>query len=101
MPSSHRSRRPYAVPAAATPPPDPFSPYAPTHGALIALRYALTQAVAAAGARADLDQLTTSQDHRLVECWRNAARGAALAEHDHAADLTSLHLTPAAADPHR
>ncbi|GGD24225.1 hypothetical protein [Nocardioides daphniae] len=86
---------PYAVPAAATPPPDPFSPYAPTHGALIALRYALTQAVAAAGARADLDQLTTSQDHRLVECWRNAARGAALAEHDHAADLTSLHLTPA------
>lgn len=85
---------PYAVSAAATPPPDPFSPYAPAHGALIALRHALTQAVTRAEARADLTELTTPQDHRLVEYWRQAARGAALAEHDHAAGLNNAYLSP-------
>lgn len=90
---------PYAVPAAATPPPDPFSPYAQAHGPLLALRYGLAESVAtvtAVSRRAGLDDLTSPHDHRLVECWRQAARGAALAEHDHpTADTERARLTPA------
>ena len=86
---------PYAVPAAARPPVNPFAPHAETHGALIALRQALDAATKYAGQLPSLADLTSPQTHRLAECWRQAARGAALAEHDHPAGLNQSRLTPA------
>ncbi|CUR54283.1 hypothetical protein [Nocardioides sp.] len=62
------------------------------------LRYRLTLAVRATGtALPALDELTTAQEFAIVETWRQAARAAALGEHDFAAGLGNGRLSAAQA----
>ena len=52
------------------------------------MRYRLTAAIeASAAGLPPLEELTTGQDFRTIESWRQAARAAALGEHDFDAGL--------------
>src|SRR3546814_17276173 len=69
-----------------------------TRGPAEELRYSLAAARSAyAAPLPTVDQLATPHPNYLVDLWRQAAKGAALGEHDFAAGLSYGHLTDAQA----
>src|SRR3546814_3586418 len=69
-----------------------------TRGPAEELRYRLAAARSAyAAPLPTVDQLATPHPNYLVDLWRQAAKGAALGEHDFAAGLSYGHLTDAQA----
>jgi hypothetical protein len=83
-----RAVAPYASSNLSPAPPTPFRLPPTQHGGLASLRLALDHAVDTSSAPLPgLDELVASQELLLVEHWRQAARAAALGEHDFAAGL--------------
>lgn len=69
-------------------PSNPFRSAIPSHGSLAALHLALEHSVRASTAPLPtMEELTSPHATALVEQWRQAARAAALGEHDFAAGL--------------
>ena len=68
--------------------PNPFRLPPAHHGGLTSLQHSLDRAVVASSASLPgLDELVSAHDLPLVEHWRQAARAAALGEHDFYAGL--------------
>jgi hypothetical protein len=83
-----RAVAPYASSNLSPGAPSPFRLPPTEHGGLASLRLALDHAVDTSSAPLPgLDELVASQELPLVEHWRQAARAAALGEHDFAAGL--------------
>lgn len=83
-----RAVAPYASSNLSPAPPTPFRLPPTQHGGLASLRLALDHAVDTSSAPLPgLDELVASQELPLVEHWRQAARAAALGEHDFPAGL--------------
>jgi hypothetical protein len=83
-----RAVAPYASSNLSPAPPTPFRLPPTQHGGLASLRLALDDAVDnSSAALPGLDELVAAQELPLVEHWRQAARAAALGEHDFAAGL--------------
>jgi hypothetical protein len=83
-----RAVAPYASSNLSPAAPTPFRLPPTQHGGLASLRLGLDHAVDTSSALLPgLDELLASQELPLVEHWRQAARAAALGEHDFAAGL--------------
>lgn len=83
-----RAVAPYASSNLSPAAPTPFRLPPTEHGGLASLRLALDHVVDASSAPLPgLDELVASRELPLVEHWRQAARAAALGEHDFAAGL--------------
>jgi hypothetical protein len=83
-----RAVAPYASSNLAPAPPTPFRLPPTQHGGLASLRLALDHAVDNSSAPLPgLDELVAPHELALVEHWRQAARAAALGEHDFASGL--------------
>ena len=83
-----RAVAPYASSNLSPAAPTPFRLPPTQHGGLASLRLALDHTVDTSSARLpELHELVAPQELPLVEHWRQAARGAALGEHDFAAGL--------------
>jgi hypothetical protein len=83
-----RAVAPYASSNLSLAAPSPFRLPPTEHGGLASLRVALDHAVGTSSAPLPgLDELVASQELPLVEHWRQAARAAALGEHDFDAGL--------------
>lgn len=83
-----RAVAPYASSNLSPAPPTPFRLPPTQHGGLASLRLALDHVIDTSSAPLPgLDELVASQELPLVEHWRQAARAAALGEHDFDAGL--------------
>jgi hypothetical protein len=83
-----RAVAPYASSNLSPAPPTPFRLPPTQHGGLASLRLALDHAIdKSSAALPGLDELVARHELALVEHWRQAARAAALGEHDFAAGL--------------
>lgn len=83
-----RAVAPYASSNLSPAPPNPFRLPPTQHGGLASLRLALDHVIDTSSAPLPgLDELVASQELPLVEHWRQAARAAALGEHDFDAGL--------------